>query len=139
MKKLLVIALFAVGGCVTKNPDYTGPNTNGIPQYVVDPRIYSASNQVRGVTDAIKPVNPYAGLTEYAVTGGFGLAALISGFIARRKSVVADTIAAGAVKAGPAAVNIILEHAAETSHFASVADLVNSNTGANQPTVGKPG
>lgn len=132
MNKLLLIGLLAVAGCVTKNPDPTGP------KYVVDPRLNSASNQVKGFTDALKPVNPYAGITDYAIAGGFGLAALISGVIARRKSNVADTIAAGAVKAGPTAVQAILDHAAGTDHLGDVAKTINDNTGANQKVTGSP-
>lgn len=146
MKILILFSLLLLAGCVTKNPAWTGPNTNGIPQYVTDTdRLNAASNSVAGVSGALRPVNPWGGLTDYAVNTGFGLAALISGLIAKRKNAqaksaeaAADTIAAGAVKAGPTAVNIILQHAAETSHFASVADLVNSNTGANQTTTGAP-
>jgi hypothetical protein len=139
MKKYLFIigALVLLAGCVTKNPEYTGPNTNGVPAFVVDPRLASAKDQVKAVTDAVKPANPYAGITDYVVDGGFGLAAIISGLIARRKSKVADTIAAGAVKAGPAAVQTILDHAAEGAHFAAVADLVNVNTGSNQTITGQ--
>lgn len=138
-----MFALVILAGCVTKNPDYTGPNTNGVPQYVVDPRINSYSNQVAGVAGMLKPVNPYAGITDYAINGGFFLAAVISGLIATKKNnaaktsaAIADTIAAGAVKAGPAAVQTVLDHAGTTDLFGSVAALVNSNTGANQTPTG---
>lgn len=141
---LIIIALAALCGCVTKNPAYTGPNTNGIPAYIADPRIDSISNQVAAVKDAIKPANPYAGITDYVVNGAFGLVALISGAIARNKSkgeaaarAVADTIAAGAVKAGPTVVQSILDHASATDHFAPVASLINENTGANQSSTGQ--
>ena len=135
---LLLAAAVMIAGCVTKNPDYTGPNTNGIPAYIPDPRINSYSNQVAGVEGMLKPVNPYAGITDYAINGGFAMAALVSGLIARRKSAVADTLAAGAVKAGPAAVQTVLDHAGTTDLFGSVAALVNSNTGANQNSTGAP-
>ncbi len=138
IKLLLLIAVAAlIAGCATKNPDYVPGNTNGIPAYIPDPRINAWSNQVAGVTQAIKPANPYAGITDYAVATGFGIVAAVAGLIARRKSQVADTMAAGAVKAGPEAVQSVLDHAAEGPHFAAVASLVNANTGANQTTTGE--
>src|SRR5262245_13470434 len=92
---LTIVALVFVASCVTKNPDPNGP------PYVPDPRINAASNSVKGFTDAAKPFNPYAGVTDYAVEAAFGLATAISLAFAKRKNdaaakakAAADAIAA---------------------------------------------
>lgn len=143
MKKLLMPTLFLLllTSCTTKNPAYTPPppgQTSSVPQYIPDPRIASISNTVAQVAEGVAPVNPYAGLTDYAVKGVFGLAGLIAGAVAgvKNRNAVINAMAAGVVKAGAA--QPVLDHASNTGVFAAVADAINSQTGANQTPTGLP-
>ena len=135
------ITVIGLAGCATKNPQYTPiapgqPETNTVPQYIPDPRINQWSNTVASVAQGLAPVNPYAGITSWALTAAFGIFGGISGLIARSKSGALSTMAAGVVKAGAA--QAVLDHASNTDHFVAVADAVNSQTGANQTNTGAP-
>jgi len=134
-------AILTIIGCTTKNPAYTPPppgQTTTVPQYIPDPRIASLSNTVAQVAQGVSPVNPYAGLTDYAVKGVFGLAGLIAGAVAgvKNRNAVINTMAAGVIKAGAA--QPVLDHASNTGNFAAVADAINAQTGANQTPTGAP-
>ena len=135
MKTLItIIALVLLAGCTTPNPAYTPPvpgSTNAVmPQFIVDPRLASLSNTVSQIAGGIAPVNPYAGITDWAIKGAFGLAGAIAAAAAtaKNKNVVIDTLAAGVVKAGAAAP--VLDHASDTAVYSAVATAINNNTGA---------
>jgi uncharacterized membrane protein YeaQ/YmgE (transglycosylase-associated protein family) len=143
MKTLLVpiIGLLLLAGCTAPNPAYTPPppgQTSSVPQYIPDPRISSLSNTVTQIAGGLAPANPYAGLTNWAINGGFTLAGLIAGAIAaaKNKNAVISTMAAGVVKAGAA--QPVLDHASNSGTFAAVADAINAQTGANQTATGLP-
>lgn len=143
MKKYLfpLLAAVVLAGCATKNPAYVAPPPGGtttVPQYIPDPRIAALSNTVTQIAGGVAPVNPYAGLTDYAIKGGFTLAGLIAGALAaaKNKNAVIDTLAAGVVKAGAA--QPVLDHASNSGTFSAVADAINSQTGANQTPTGLP-
>ncbi len=134
---IYVILLFAIAllaGCITKNPSTEpvsvngGPATNPPLAYIVDPRLEQAHVTAQTVAAAVSPANPYAGLTNYGIDGAFALAALISGLIAKKRGAITDTLAAGIVKAGPAAVAAVNDHASNTPNFASVANALNNAT-----------
>ncbi len=138
---LLFLSGLVIVGCTTQNPNWTKPvagqpDTNTVPQYVVDPRLASASNTVAGVASAAAPVNPYAGITNPLINGVFGLAALISGYVARQKNGALNTMGAAVVKSG--AGQAVLAHASGSDHFVAVADSINNATGANQDNTGAP-
>lgn len=143
MKKYLLIlsAAALIVGCTATNPAYTPvpagqPNTNTVPQYIPDPRIASIGATVGQIATAVSPINPYAGLTDWAIKGVFGLTGLIAGVVAgvKNKQPVIDALAAGVVKAGAA--QPVLDHASTTNVFAAVASAINDNTGANQTATG---
>ena len=148
MRKLYLPALLAasltiyITGCTTANPAAKQDPTTGVwsaPPYIADPRIVALSNQVAQVSNALSPVNPYAGITNYAVTGGFGLFGLIAGAVAayKNRNAVIATMADGIVKAGAGAA--VIDHASTVDqHFATIATAVNSATGANQTATGSP-
>ncbi len=142
MKTLLIItAIVLLAGCTTPNPAYTPPapgQTNTVPQWIPDPRLASLSNTVSQIAGGIAPVNPYAGITDWAVKGVFGIVGAIAAAAAtsKNKNAVIDALAAGVVKAGAA--QPVLEHASTTSSFAAVANAINDNTGANQTATGAP-
>jgi hypothetical protein len=137
-------AVFLVPGCATRNPAYTAltpqqqATNTSIPQYIPDPRINSYSNSASQLSAATAPVNPYAGITDWGIKIGFGLAGLIGGAVAqaKNKNGVIDTMAAGVLKAGPAASQAVLDHAGNTDHFSAVASALNDNTGVNQTATG---
>lgn len=141
---LSCITAAVIIGCATKNPDYTkltpeqqATNTT-IPQYIVNPNINALSNTFSGAAAAAAPVNPYAGMTDWAIKLAFGvLGAAAAGWVtAKNKNGVIDTLASGVVKAGSA--SSVLDHASTTPHFTAVADAINNNTGANQTLGGTP-
>ncbi len=82
-------------------------------------------------------MNPYAGITNWAVTGVFGIIGAIAAGLAtaKNKNTVIDTLAAGVVKAGAAPA--VLDHASDTPSYAAVATAINNNIGANQTPAGK--
>ncbi len=142
MKTLLIItAIVLLAGCTTPNPAYTPPvpgQTNAVaPQFIVDPRLASLSNTVSQIAGGIAPVNPYAGITDWAIKGAFGLAGAIAAAAATAKSknAVVDALAAGVVKAG--VVPAVLDHASDTAVYSAVATAINNNVGANQTVAGK--
>lgn len=141
MKNILpIIALLLLTSCTTKNPAYVPPppgQTNSVPQYIPDPRIAAISNTVAQIANGVAPANPYAGLTDYAVKGIFGLAGLIAGAVAgvKNRNAVINAMAAGVVKAGAA--QPVLDHASNTGVFAAVAGAINAQTGANQTPTGQ--
>lgn len=131
-------------GCTTPNPHYNPqqpPSASNEP-YSLDPRLASYSNQVAQLQAATAPINPYAPLTDYAYKGLFGLAGIISGGVLawKNRGAVIDTMAAGAVKAGPQAAQAILDHAATVSnaHVATIAAALSDNAGINQTATGAP-
>ncbi len=137
LKLSLVIALSvaAIVGCTSANPNYTQiapgqPNTNTVPQYIPNPLINTYSNAARGVSDTVAPLNPYAGLTSWAITAIFGAVGTISAFVAKQKSGALGSMAAAVVQSGSHAA--VLDNAANTPHFVAIADAINSNLGANQ-------
>ncbi len=139
---LALSASILIIGCATKNPAYTPPvpgqtNTVVVPQWIPDPRLASLSNTVTQIAGGIAPVNPYAGITDWAIKGAFGIAGAIAAAAAtaKNKNVVIDTLAAGVVKAGAAAP--VLDHASDTSVYSAVATAINNNIGANQTPAGK--
>lgn len=140
----IVSVLIIVAGCATKNPAYTAltpqqqaTNTT-IPPYIVNPSLNQISNSIAGAATAAAPINPYAGLTDWAIKLAFGIAgAAAAGYVtAKNRGVVIDTLAAGVVKAGPTAAQAVMDHAATTPAFTAVADAINNNTGANQTSTG---
>ncbi len=136
-----VLASLVIIGCVSKNPAYTPPvpgQTNTEPQFIPDPRLTSLSNTVAQIAGGIAPVNPYAGITDWAVKGVFGIVGAIAAAAAtaKNKNAVIDTLAAGVVKAGAAAP--VLDHASTTNAYAAVANAINDQTGANQTATGTP-
>lgn len=139
-------SVFLVPGCVTKNPARTAltpqqqATNTAIPQYIPDPRINAYSNTASGLAATAAPVNPYAGITDWGIKIGFGLAGLIGGAVAqaKNKQPVIDTLAAGIVKAGPIMAQSVLDHASTTNQFSAVASALNDNTGINQTPTGAP-
>ncbi len=142
MKTLLfLIALsgLVIVGCATQNPNWTKPvagqpDTNTVPQYIVDPRLNTVSNTVAGAAAAAAPVNPYAGITGPLINGVFGLIALGSGYVVRQKNGALATMGQAIVKSGAA--TSVLAHASNSDHFVAVADSINAATGANQDNTG---
>lgn len=137
-----ILAALALTACTATNPAYTPippgqPNTNTVPQYIPDPRLASISNTVAQIAQGVAPVNPYAGITNWAVTGVFGIIGAIAAGLAtaKNKNTVIDTLAAGVVKAGAAPA--VLDHASDTPSYAAVATAINNNIGANQTPAGK--
>ena len=92
MKKLLiVIPLVAMLGCtaVRQQPVYTEvPPGSGnivsssVPVHVVDPKFEATINGLKATNQASAPINPFAGLIDYALGG----ALLIATAIAKRKN-----------------------------------------------------
>lgn len=144
MKTFILPIIFLAAvliGCAVSNPKYTKPlpgqpDTNTEPAFVPDPRINSYSNTVKMTATGLAPVNPYAGITDYAIDGVFGLIAMASGYIARQKSKTVGVMADAIVKTGVG--QQVLDHASNTDHFVAVADAVNSASGANQSNTGAP-
>jgi hypothetical protein len=139
---VLFVCAAAIIGCATHNPAYNPqlpPSPTNEP-YSVDPRLLSISNQIAAIKDAVAPVNPYAGITDFLFKGGFGLAGVIGGLIVgyKNRQAVINTMAAGVVKAGPQAAQVVLDHAsvASDSHFSAISQAINANTGANQTITG---
>jgi len=143
-KTLTVFVLSAILlGCASQNPAYTPivagqPDTNTVPRYVPNTALAQASNAVAQVTNALAPANPYAGVTDIAVKGVFGVGGLIAGIVAgfKNRQKVVDAMAAGVVKAGPTAAQAVVDHASTTPHFTAVIDAINEQTGANQSLTG---
>src|SRR4029077_1959057 len=142
LSALCLASLAILVGCATRNPSYNPqqpPSPTNEP-YSVDPRLLSISNQVAQIRDAVAPMNPYAGITGYLTDGGFGLAGIISGLLVgyKNRQAVINTMAAGVVKAGPQAAQVVLDHAATASdsHFTAISQAINANTGANQTPTG---
>ncbi|HXJ73188.1 MAG TPA: hypothetical protein VNM37_10045 [Candidatus Dormibacteraeota bacterium] len=141
LSALFLASLAILVGCATRNPSYNPqqpPSPTNEP-YSVDPRLLSMSNQVAAVKDALAPVNPYAGITDYVFKAGFGLAGLLSGLVVgyKNRQAVINTMAAGVVKAGPQVAQTVLDHAATVpGHFTAIAAAINDNTGANQTATG---
>lgn len=124
-----------VVGCTTANPAYTPipagqPNTNTVPSVIPNPLINSYSNTLAQLAGAVAPVNPYAGLTSWAINGVFGVIALISGYVAKQKSGAVQSMATAVVQAG--AHPAVLDAAGNTPHFTAIADAINNAVGANQ-------
>jgi hypothetical protein len=134
---LVIAAALAaiIVGCTTQNPNYTPipagqPNTNTVPQFVVNPAVNTYSNAVSGVAGVVAPLNPYAGLTSWAITAIFGVVGGISTYVAKQKSGALGSMAAAVVQSG--AHPAVLDAAANTPHFVAIADAINNNLGANQ-------
>lgn len=141
MKTFLLLSLLLLAGCTTKNPAYVTPAPGQpptVPQYIPDPRISSISNTVGQIAGGIAPVNPYAGITDWAVKGVFGIVGAIAAAAAtaKNKNAVIDALAAGVVKSGSA--QPVLDHASTSNVFAAVANAINDQTGANQTATGTP-
>jgi len=140
----LFIGSLALISCTTANPGYNPQLPQGPTNepFSVDPRLLSISNQVAQIKNAVAPVNPYAGLTDYLVTGAFTLAGLVSGAVAgfKNRQAVVNTMAAGIVKAGSQAAQVVLDHASnlDNSHYTAISEAINDNTGANQTSTGAP-
>ncbi len=123
---LPMVALLLLVGCITKNPNGEGYITN-------QPAIDAASGYAHGINHAVP--SPYSVPVDLLIDGVAGLVAGISVLFAKAKSNQAEThkaalntIAAGVVKAGPAAVAAVSDAASNTPHFAAVADALNENT-----------
>jgi hypothetical protein len=138
---VMVACICAVYGCTTQNPAYTPvpagqPDTNTVPRYIPNPTINSVSNAISGVAGAVAPLNPYAGLTSWALTAAFGIFGGISTWVARQKSGALGSLASSVVQAG--AHPAVLEAAANTPHFAAIASAINDNVASNQSLTGTP-
>jgi hypothetical protein len=85
---LTVIILTA---CVASNPNKTPDPVTGQlpPPNIIDPRLFSASNTATGIANSLAPVNPYAGVTDYLLKAGFGLAGIVAGYIAQKRNTTA--------------------------------------------------
>jgi hypothetical protein len=144
LSAVLFMCAAAIIGCATHNPAYNPqlpPSPTNEP-FSVDPRLLSYSNQFAAIKDALAPANPYAGITDFLFKGGFGLAGIIGGLVVgyKNRQAVINTMAAGVVKAGPAAAQAVLDHAGTVpgSHFSAIAAAINDNTGENQTITGAP-
>jgi len=142
---MLLGSIIMLVGCTATNPQYTAlpidqrTNQTAIPQYIPDPRINGLSNTLGSIVATTAPVNPYAGLAMGAIALIFGIWGTVATKIATKQSGAIDTLAAGAVKAGPQVVSAILSHVSNASngvHFATIANAINDNTGANQNSAG---
>ncbi len=131
----IALAASIIVGCTSANPNYTPiaagqPNTNTVPQYLPNPLINTYSNAAAGVANTVAPLNPYAGLTSWAITAIFGAIGTISTYVAKQKSGALDSMAQAVVQSG--AHPAVLDASANTPHFVAIADAINSNLGANQ-------
>ena len=122
-------------GCATKNPSYTPiavgqPETNTVPQWIVDPRINNYSNTVAGAASIAAPLNPYAGLTTWAISGVFGIWGALATYVAKNKNGALNAMGAAVVQSG--AHPVVLDAAGNSPHFTAIADSINSNLGVNQ-------
>lgn len=146
MKTKITAFILTLGGlllisCASRNPQYTPilpgqPETNTVPQFIADPRIATWSNAVNAVSRGAAPINPYAGITDWAINGIFGAIGAISLYVARQKSGALNSMASAVVQSG--AHTQVLDAAGNTPHFTAIADALNSNLGANQALTNAP-
>lgn len=129
---LCVLTILILGACVSKNPNYVPGNTNGIPAYVTDPRIEQSRLAAHEAAKPFDTINPYAGLTHYAIDAVLGITALISTAIAKKKMGATETMAEGIVNAGPTAAQAVLTHAADSPHFPAIAAAINDKLPAGK-------
>ena len=134
-----------IAGCTAPNPQYTPippgqPNTNTVPQFIPDPRINQWSNTVASIAGGVAPVNPYAGITSWALTAAFGIFGGISTLIASSKSGALTGLAQAVVQAG--AHPAVLDLAGNHPNFSAIASAINdavpstgSLTGSTPPKV----
>jgi hypothetical protein len=125
----LAVAFFS--GCVSRNPAAT-PGTPGQPAYVVAPSLMIASNNAAGVAEVLGPITGTGPSLTLAVNGLFGILGALSVLWARHKSQVAEVLAGGIAKAGPAAVQTVLNSASDGTKFAAVSEMLNQQLTAGQ-------
>lgn len=134
-------AIFTLSGCVTRNP-LAGQGDPPAPAYVVAPQLNAVSNALVPIADTTGQVTGTGPLPAIAVNGILAAFGAISLLIARRKSQLADQLAQGVTKAGPAAAQTVLASSADSPQFAAVAHILNQHTGSGhtpgQPTPATP-
>lgn len=125
---VLALSFIGLHGCTTPNPAYTPvaagqPDTNTVPRVIPNPMINSVSNAVSGVAAVVSPLNPYAGLTSWAVTAVFGIVGGISTWIARQKSGALAGMAQAVVQSGAHAA--VLDASGNHPQFSTIATAIN--------------
>lgn len=138
---ILVAVLVLLAGCTTPSP--TPPTgTNAPPSYVPDPAINAWSNAVVPIAEtagAVVGLGPTLAATAVAV---FALIGAVSASVARRRSQVADTLAAAIHDGGPEAVANAMAYASDTPVYPAVAATLNAHCATGeapgQPTPQSP-
>jgi len=92
----------------------------------VDPSILSTSNRVYRLAQVVAPANPYATVTDLAITTVFGCVGTVAAYIARRKTKALNSLASHIVQTG--ATEAALEMAANTPHFSTIANALANQT-----------
>jgi hypothetical protein len=116
---LLTVLASLNSGCTTTNPAHT---TNAAaPAYIVDARLNNASNIVATIAQTAGEATGTGPLLSLTASGIFAAIAGISGLIARKKSKVADGIAAAVASQGHEAVQKAMLHASSSPHFDGIA------------------
>lgn len=118
------IVAMMLAGCVTRTPTPPAGTPPG-PAYQVSPSLFAASNAAVMLAPAVGTATGTDGAIPLAVTGIFGLIGAVSAAIARRKSAALDTVAAAVHQAGPDVIAQVLDQAAASTHFATVAQALN--------------
>jgi hypothetical protein len=121
----------ALAGCTAPNPAHQPGNTNA-PAYIVSPQVAAWSNSLVPIAQTTGEVTGTGAAFPQAVAAGFGLVAAISAYIARRKSLAADTLAAAVHDQGPQAVADAMAYASDTPHYPAVAKALNAQCATGQ-------
>ena len=128
---VVILAMAAVSGCITKNPE-AGPANPTAPAYVVHPALATSSNAAVALAETAGTVTGTGPLPAVAVNGLFAAIGALSLLWARHKSQVAQGMAAGVVQAGRPAVAAVLAANAESPKFSAIAEALNQNMAAGQ-------
>jgi hypothetical protein len=127
---LLLLSLVVLASCATKNPNAVQNSATGQwnqpPYNPAD--LSSISNTVKQVATAVSPANPYAGITNLLIEGGFGLAGIIAGGIAAYKNRNAVVTSMANAIAATGSHTAVLDHVSNSgdSTFAAVAGAINN-------------
>ena len=123
---ITAIALMLMTGCTTTNPE-PSTGTNAPPAYVPDPAINTWSNSVVPIAQTTGSVVGLGNTLAATAVAIFALIGAVSASVARRRSQVADTLAAAIHDEGPEAVANAMAYAADTKLYAPVAAALNAH------------
>jgi len=145
---VITIALITIS-CTTPNPNAgqpitsisptTGlPVTTPAPAYIPDPRIAGASNAVVAATEALAPINPWAGLTQLAIPLIFGIWGAAATKSSLTKSSTINALATSVAAQGPTIAQAILDHASNAeATYPAVVTAINAKLPPDPITLAK--